>query len=113
MTHDQRAALLASGWVETGKKVFILNSGAPHDIHEAYRINCGELQSYYVGKVVRYFYAVGEKGALHYQGSLNLVPDSEGGKPCMELPDDFPDDVDFEFYIAEANRILHQIGAMK
>jgi len=39
------------------------------------------------------------------------VPLSDGAVPCMDLPDEFPADVDHDYYIREAQRVLRDIGA--
>lgn len=66
----------------------------------------------FVGKTVRWYYGKDVQGELIYAKSGNKVPKSEGAKPCMVLPDNFPDDVDLDWYIAESVKILQQIGAM-
>ena len=64
----------------------------------------------YLGKAIRWYYAKGEKGNLIYAKSGNKVPRSDGAKPLMNLDIPFPDDIDYDWYIAEAEKILHQIG---
>lgn len=64
----------------------------------------------YLGKAIRWYYAEGERGAIHYKTNGNTVPKTEGAKPLMELPDRFPDDVDYEWYRREAFGILADIG---
>lgn len=64
-----------------------------------------------LGKAIRWYYADGEKGAIHYATNGNTVPRSEGAKPLMDLPDRFPMDVDYEWYIRECEEILMAIGA--
>lgn len=66
----------------------------------------------YVGKTVRWYYAKDVQGTLVYAGSGNTVPRSEGAKPCMVLPDEFPEDLDYDWYISESVKILEQIGAI-
>lgn len=66
----------------------------------------------YLGKSIRWYYATGVKGELVYASSGNKVPRSDGAMPLMELPDTFPEDVDFEWYETEAQRILQDIGAI-
>lgn len=116
----KREALLAAGWTETYKKHFVPepNGHTPVDIHEAYKQLCGEMVWEPVGKVIRWYVARGETAALYYkvpntQGTHNKVPNSDGARPLMELPEQFPDDVDYEFYIAEAVSILKDIGALE
>ncbi len=65
----------------------------------------------YLGKAVRWYYALGELGTINYQINGYTVARSEGARPLMDLPGQFPDDVDFDWYIQEARGILHDIGA--
>lgn len=64
---------------------------------------------YYLGKVVRWYYATGVTGVIAYIQSGNKVPNSEGAKPLMELGD-FPADMNFDYYIERAYGILEDIG---
>jgi hypothetical protein len=64
----------------------------------------------YLGKSIRWYYAQGETGELVYADSGNKVPRSEGAKPCMQLPDVLPDDIDFDWYIKEADTMLCALG---
>jgi len=67
----------------------------------------------YLGKAVRWYYATGVEGPLTYQSNGYTVARSEGAKALMDLPDEFPTDVDYDWYIREANSILVDIGADK
>lgn len=69
-----------------------------------------EKDGVYLGKVVRWYYAKGEGGELKYCLSGNKVPVSDGGKPLMDLPESFPNDIDYERYCNEANEMLYSIG---
>lgn len=64
----------------------------------------------YLGKAIRWYYAKNQTGEIVYATSGNTVPKSAGAKPCMDLPEEFPTDIDFDWYIAEAERNLVQIG---
>jgi len=64
----------------------------------------------YLGRVVRWYYAMGEKTPIVYAENGNKVSESEGGKPLMTLPDTFPDDVDYERYIEMGYETLKLIG---
>jgi DNA polymerase elongation subunit (family B) len=65
----------------------------------------------YLGKVVRWFYATGtEVGTINYVKSGNKVPRTDGCVPLMDLPVDFPNNVDYNFYINEVNDLLMDIG---
>ena len=37
-------------------------------------------------------------GTINYIKSGNKVPESEGAKPCMDLPEEFPNDVNYQWY---------------
>lgn len=64
----------------------------------------------YLGKAVRWYYAKGQTGGIVYKKSGNIVPKSDGAMPCMDLPDEFPDDIDYGWYIDEAYAILKDLG---
>ena len=64
----------------------------------------------FMGKMLRWYYAKDEKGEIVYAKSGNKVARSEGAKPLMDLPDTFPDDVDYEWYINEAESMLVGMG---
>ena len=64
----------------------------------------------YLGKSIRWYYAVAVHGEIVYATNGNKVPRSEGAKPMMDLPDEFPADVDFEWYEQECEKILQAIG---
>lgn len=119
----KRDFLLANGFYQvvpgplTKAKFDYIPDGCGYDVEEAYRLWCGEDQFDYIGKVVRWYYAVGVTGSLHYKtknskGNRNTVPNSAGAKPLMELPDELPDDIDYGYYIGEAIDILKAIGAI-
>lgn len=64
----------------------------------------------YLGKSIRWYYAVGVEGDIVYALNGNKVPNSDGAKPLMELPNEFPDDVNYDKYIQESISILRDIG---
>lgn len=64
----------------------------------------------YLGKAIRWYYATGVEGEIVYAKSGNKVPRSEGAKPLMQLPDEFPDDIDYAWYEREAAKYLVEIG---
>jgi hypothetical protein len=89
--------------------------GCGYDVETAYRMHCGEDEFEYIGKVIRWYYAVGVTGCFHYgtkntKGNRNKVPSSDGAKALMELPETLPADIDYEFYIREANAMLSRLG---
>jgi DNA polymerase elongation subunit (family B) len=65
-----------------------------------------------IGRAIRWYYSVQETSAIHYVTNNNMVPRSEGARPVMDLPEVFPLDLNFQWYIAEAESILMDIGAV-
>jgi DNA polymerase elongation subunit (family B) len=66
-----------------------------------------------IGKAIRWYYGKYELDAMYYKTSGNKVPRSDGAKPMMELTDTIPEDMDFDWYIEESNKILKNIGYKK
>lgn len=64
----------------------------------------------FLGKSIRWYYAAGEEGEIVYAKNGNKVPRSEGARPLMDIPATFPQDVDYERYEQEAERMLYDIG---
>lgn len=68
----------------------------------------------YLGKAVRYYWSTdGDpiyKAQPNASGTHPKVPKTEGARECMRLPDEFPDDIDYQRYIAEAESILQSVG---
>lgn len=73
----------------------------------------GEKNGLYLGKVVRWYYPKNEPGFIAYCGSGNKVANSDGAKPLMDLPKELPNDINYSWYIKEANSILFDIGFYK
>lgn len=67
----------------------------------------------YLGKVVRWYYAKGEMGSINTVAHNSKVADSDGAKPCMDLPLDFPLDIDYSRYINKTREILYEIGYLQ
>lgn len=65
-----------------------------------------------LGRVVRFYYSsdVGNDEAITYVTNGNRVPKSNGARPLMDLPDEFPSDVDYPIYITAARKLLKEIG---
>lgn len=64
----------------------------------------------YLGRVLRWYYAKGELGSINTVQANSKVADSDGGKPCMDLPKTFPDDIDYQWYENKCTEILYEIG---
>lgn len=64
----------------------------------------------YLGKAIRWYYSTDTKTAITRAQNGNLVPRSMGAMPCLELPDEFPEDMDYGWYEREATAILQDFG---
>ena len=70
-----------------------------------------ERMNIYLGKVVRLYYSTETRqAAMAYKNSRNKVPKSDGAKPLMNIPDELPSDIDYGWYIREAQSTLQQLG---
>lgn len=64
----------------------------------------------YLGKVIRWYYSVEEIGKCIISAKGAKVPKSDGAKPIMVLPDEFPQDVDYVRYEQIAIELLKRLG---
>lgn len=64
----------------------------------------------YLGKAVRWIYCTDTPGLIRYRLNGNAVPRTEGACPVMNLPKSVPSNIDYDWYIAEAESILKGIG---
>jgi hypothetical protein len=69
----------------------------------------GHKDGFYLGKMVRWYYADDVRGTIDYILSGNKVPDSDGAKPCMDMPEEFPADINYQWYINRTNDMLRAI----
>jgi len=108
LVREMLSTLQASGWVKEGRKwrrgEHLLPPG------EAYAMCFAPQRPEYMGKVVRWYYGTNSPGPIVYARSGNNVGMSQGAQPCMNLPDRLPDDIDYDWYLAKADAILHDIG---
>lgn len=65
---------------------------------------------YYLGKVIRWYWKKNNIHTINYIESNNKVPDSEGGFPVMDLPDKFPNDIDYDRYIKRTKDLLYDMA---
>jgi len=75
------------------------------------KVNGGAVQAgEYLGASIRWYYSTEERGEMVAAKSGNKVPMSDGAKPCMTLPEEFPTDIDYDWYLARCVRTLKEIG---
>lgn len=61
-----------------------------------------------IGKALRYYFAVGVSTGMRYAANGKLVAGSTGTKALMDLPDEFPTDVNYPAYIEKALTMLRK-----
>jgi hypothetical protein len=64
----------------------------------------------YAGKVLRWYYQKGEMGTINTVAANNKIPDSEGACLVLDLPNQIPFDLDYEWYERKATEILYEIA---
>lgn len=72
----------------------------------------GVYKGEYLGKMVRWYYST-EGDKITYSSNGNLVPktaEGNGVKPMMDLTDDIPQDMDYDWYFDEAVSKLKDLG---
>lgn len=65
----------------------------------------------YLGRVARWYRSTRSSTPITTVKKGDKVAGSDNAQPVMELTDTFPDDVDYAFYLQEANDLLVDIGA--
>jgi hypothetical protein len=108
LVRDMTTRLDDYGWEKEGRKW--RNGDTIADARTAYNSTFPPQRPEYLGKVVRWYYGTNAAGAIVYATNGNTVSLSYGAKPCMELPDEFPDDIDYDWYIRKADNMLHDLG---
>lgn len=63
-----------------------------------------------LGKAIRWYYKRGVTSGIHYKKSGNKVPSSEGAWPLMEMTDELPDDIDYDYYVDAAWKKIRDVG---
>lgn len=76
----------------------------------------GTWRGSYLGKVVRYYWSMDGAEILYKTphattGNFKKVSKSDGCQPVMDLPVEFPSDIDYERYVVQAREVLMDIGA--
>lgn len=108
LVRDMVPTLHAAGWIKVGRKW--ARDGISASPGEAYAACFAPQRPEYLGKVVRWYYGKNSPGPIVYATNGNTVSLSYGATPCMTLPAEFPDDIDYDWYIAKAENILRDIG---
>jgi hypothetical protein len=110
------ARLIEHGWTQEkrGRWTHPAHSdpllGTQYGTTEAFELTFPVPRPEFMGKVIRWYYGVNAPGHIVYGGRKARVGLSYGAKPCMTLPDQFPTDIDYGWYMRKAASILEDIG---
>jgi hypothetical protein len=111
LVRDMVPILEGNGWVKDGRKW--RKGDIVTDARSAY-VSCFHPQRpEYLGKVVRWYYGTNSPGPIVYASNGNTVGLSYGANPCMDLPDEFPTDINYDWYIMKADNMLRDVGYYK
>jgi len=105
---DMVGTLAANGWTKEGRKW--RKGDSVTDAATAYQSCFAQQTPEYLGKVVRWYYSTQAPGPIVYASNGNTVSLSYGARPCMTLPDEFPDDIDYAWYVGKAEAMLKDVG---
>lgn len=64
----------------------------------------------YIGKIARWYHSTEVTGPIVTAGKGHMVPGTTGARPCMRLPQEWPADLDYDWYIQESYALLDAIG---
>lgn len=64
----------------------------------------------YLGKVVRWYFGAGSRGCIVTPAG-GLVARTDGARPLMEMNGSLPADIDYDWYMREAESLLVDMGA--
>ena len=91
-------------WLDAGVEKTVKRKSKPKPVS----VGVGGVQ---FGRVARWYQCKSDQPmSINYVGSGNKVAGTDGGKLCMTLPDALPDDLDLDWYVREAYRILKDLG---
>jgi hypothetical protein len=77
----------------------------------ARQVNGGAIKDgKFLGKSVRWYYSKKTRTAITYKDKGDQVPKSIGANPVMDLPTEFPKDIDYGWYLKESQELLKNIG---
>jgi len=66
-----------------------------------------------LGRAVRFYASsqIPQSEKIAYATNSNKVPNTNGARPLMVLPDALPADIDYHYYITAAEKLLCEVGA--
>jgi hypothetical protein len=64
----------------------------------------------YLGKAIRWIYASDSTAPLTYKINGNKVPSTDGACALMQLPDEWPTNIDYQWYVNKTKNMLLEMG---
>jgi hypothetical protein len=118
--HNQVCVMAACDYLEYGVPVE-LSIAACSDVKQFIEVRNvtggGTWRGQYLGRAVRWYKSTDGEPIFYKKanksGNHNKVADTDGCRPLMEMDDSMPTDLDTQWYIDEAYRILRDIGALQ
>lgn len=113
---SKRDVCLRAGFEESGKDCFIVDK-LKYDLEDSYGFAIkkfvvpGKIE--YLGSTVRWYYSTNVEGEILIARTGGKVPKSDGAKPMQDWLEEFPKDINYEWYLNEAEGILVDIGYTK
>ena len=108
LVRDMIPVLESNGWEKSGRAW--ARDGQTMKAGDAYKACFLPQRPEYVGKVVRWYYSTQSPGPIVSNTNGNNVSLSYGAKPCLILPDELPDDIDYQWYVNTSRAMLEEIG---
>ena len=65
-----------------------------------------------LGGTVRWYRSTSTNTPILNNKSGNIVAGSTNGMPCLDIPDDLPTDIDYDYYIDETYRLMAFVGML-
>jgi hypothetical protein len=112
-TADMLPRLAAHGWIQQKRGRWTHHAHRNPEYHstrDAFALTFKPQMPEYLGKNVRWYYGTKSPGAIVYVTRNAKVSLSYGAQPCMTLPDEFPADIDYAWYMRKCRSILSDVG---
>lgn len=107
--HDPRH-WVRQAWIDEGQSAIWLENKKVKLVTKKPPPVAVQVEPEYLGKAVRFYYSTNSPGPIRRKKNGAIVGDSTGSKALMTLPDHLPLDVDYDWYIAKAKRILREVA---
>ena len=110
---DMTQKLATFGWLQAkrGKWEHASLPGRQFSAGDAFAMCFAPRVPEFMGVTCRWYYSTRAPGPILYRTNGNTVGNSYGARPAQVLPEVFPDDIDYDWYVTRALRMLEEVGA--